>query len=678
MENGTGDQHIATIGDQNMLLKTAKVGPFRSINEEQEVAIDEKVTVLVGMNEAGKTVFLKAIEKSADALGLAVFDPVEDYPRKDLPTYLRTHKTKPAAVTHLRYLLTDDEVNEINEIYHTSIPLGFSFSVAHRYDNSSSISLDVDEKPAISALISDSKLSADARSALRTAESIREIPGILSSVSLTDEDKKFVTQLETRIEHTRWPSIIKSELWNFLKKKMPKCLYFGDYELLPSKTNLKDLSQRLESSKNDSTRLKSEHRSVLALLRMADISLADFADPSGYESLKAKLEGVSINLTDQIMEFWKQNEDLEVEVDIRSDDKDESPYCNGPNLYLRIKNRRHRGVSTPFRQRSRGFIWFFSFLVWFDSVQHQLTVTDNNTERPLILLLDEPGLSLHALAQYDFLRYIDKLSEKHQIIYTTHSPFMVHADRLAQIRMVEDRQKIGTVIFDTLDGTDARTIFPLQAALGWTIAQSLFISERNLVVEGPSELLYLRSISAILDGQGRTGLRGDITIVPAGGLDKLVTFIALLGANGLKLSVLHDYRGFPEQKLQDLAKQKLINAKSILNASQFRDVENLGTARQASDIEDLLDEEMYLDCFNRAFAKQLNGRQLTPGDLPFGDRIVSRLEKYLDSAKIQLRPSGGFNHLAVASQFSSYPPASLPENTVKRFETLFRTINSLF
>jgi hypothetical protein len=355
----------------------------------------------------------------------------------------------------------------------------------------------------------------------------------------------------------------------WLKLRIPKFLYFGEYELLPSKMNLAELAQRDEQAKSNPKLLESEHRAVLALLRMADISIADFTKPGGYEALKAKIEGVSISLTDQIMEFWKQNEDLEVEVDIKPDPEDSAPYNNGPHLYLRIKNRRHRGVSTPFRQRSRGFIWFFSFLVWFDSVQHQLEAAGEREDRDLILLLDEPGLSLHALAQADFLRYIDELAKKHQVLYTTHSPFMVHSDRLEQVRVVEDQQKVGTVISDNVSGSDPRTIFPLQAALGWTIAQNLFISERNLLVEGPSDLIYLKAVSAMLEARGKTGLREDVTIVPAGGLDKVVTFVALLGANGLKLAVLHDYRGAPEQKLMDLVKQKMIAPKAVLNASHF-------------------------------------------------------------------------------------------------------------
>jgi len=296
----------------------------------------------------------------------------------------------------------------------------------------------------------------------------------------------------------------------------------------------------------------------------------------------------------------------------------------------------------------------------------------------LILLLDEPGLSLHALAQRDFLHYIDQLAEKHQVLYSTHSPFMLHSDRLNQVRVVEDREKVGTVISDNLQGADPRTIFPLQAALGWTIAQNLFISERNLIVEGPSELVYLRVAGSILEGVGRTGLRDDVTLVPAGGLDKVVTFVALLGASGLKLGVLHDYRGSPEQKLVDLVRQKMISPKAVLNVSQFRDLSSLGANGKASDVEDLLPVAMYVDYFNTTFSKQLNGIRVVESDLPPGDRIVDRIERHLSAKGIQTRPSGGFNHYLVASNFGSSPPATLDSDTLARFEALFKAVNSIY
>jgi hypothetical protein len=633
------------------------------------------------MNEAGKTVFLQALTRSRDALALAKFDHVEDYPRKDLTAYLKIQASKPAQATTLTYRLSDDEVNQVNKPLHTTLPQGFSFSTTHNYDNTLTVGITVDERPVVDALASIPELSSDARAAIKAAQTLRAIPDSLKNVELTDKDKSLLTSLQARIGKTdkaeTWESVIESEVWQWLRPRIPGFLYFGEYEVLQSKINLQDLATRVEQAKTDPKVLKPEHRGALALLRMADISVDDFAKAGGYEPLKAKIEAVSITLTDQIMAFWKQNEDLEVEVDIKPDLADEAPFNQGPNLYLRIKNRRHRGVSTPFRQRSRGFIWFFSFLVWFDSVQHQLDKEQQSAERNLILLLDEPGLSLHALAQQDFLRYIDDLADRHQVIYTTHSPFMVHSDRLAQVRTVEDQPKIGTVISEDVSGSDPRTIFPLQAALGYTIAQNLFISERNLLVEGPSELVYLQALSSSLEGLKGTSLRADVTIVPTGGLDKVVTFIALLGASGLKLAVLYDYKGAADQKITDVVKQKMISERAVLNASQFRNLTKIGTSGPPTDIEDLFTPQTYLDLFNATFRSQLGAVVVVEKDLPGGDRIVERLRRYLVERATQLRPSGGFNHYLVAAHFASNPP-KLDNDTLARFGALFKAVNELF
>ena len=659
-----------------MILVSAKIGPFRSMNTVQTIELDPKVTVFVGMNEAGKTVVLKALEKSADALQQEGFDVVEDYPRKDLTSYQKQHKTEPAAATVLTYSLDDDEIAAINAKFGTSIPSGFTFSVTHKYDGKRAIGVSVDEGPVVAAIAQ--SLSTDAAAALSGVKSLREIPTKLVGVELTASDTAVLDALTARINATTWPKIIEHEVWLLLDSSTPKFLYLRDYDLLPGKMNLAELAQRVEQAKSDPKALHPKHRSVLALLRMADVAVTDFATPGSYEELKAKIEGVSINLTDQVMEFWKQNEDLEVEVDIKADATDEAPYNNGSNLYLRIKNRRHRGVSTPFDQRSRGFIWFFSFLVWFDSVQHQLDPSGKTAGKRLILLLDEPGLALHALAQADFLRYIDRLAADHQVLYTTHSPFMVNSDRLHQVRLVEDRKVEGTVVSENLMGADQRTIFPLQAALGWTIAQNLFISERNLLVEGPSELNYLQAVSALLETDGGGGLRDDVTIVPTGGLDNLATFVSLLNASGLQLAVLHDYKGSPEQKLTGLVKDKLLSGKALFNASQFRDLANLGASGQPSDIEDLLPVGTYLSYFNAAFAKQLAGAAVTEADLPPGDRVIVRIEQSLKAKGITLRPSGGFNHFLPSSRFSSAPPQSLDADTAARFRALFVAVNGIF
>lgn len=654
-----------------MQLTSAEIGPFRSINTTQSLSVDPAVTVLVGMNEAGKTVLLKALHKAVDALAQDSFNPIEDYPRRDLSAYLKIHATEPAAAIVLNYELSEAEVQAINKKLGLSLNAGHKLSVTHKYDNNRTIRISVDRTAFAKSLAKG--FSTDATQALKDCTDVRQFPQALSGVSLTEADQAALNAINTRIAATKWDDVASWEAWQAVSNAIPKFLYFSDYDLLPGKMNLTDLASRVEQGKTDPKHLKPSHRSVLALLRMADVSIADLSNPGGYEELKAKIEAVSISLTDQVMEFWKQNEDLEVEVDIKPDPADEPPFNSGPNLYLRIKNRRHRGVSTPFDQRSRGFIWFFSFLVWFDSVQHQLDPSGKSAGKKLILLLDEPGLALHALAQADFLRYIDQLAKDHQVLYTTHSPFMINSDRLHQVRVVDDQPKVGTIVGENLAGSDSRTIFPLQAALGWTVAQNLFISKRNLLVEGPSELLYLQTVSGLLEQLGEAGLRQDITIVPTGGLDNLATFIALLGASGLKLAVLHDYKGSPEQKLAALVKDKLMVAKSLFHVGQFRDD---SAPHRASDIEDLFPVATYLSYFCLTFEKQLGGASILETDLPPGDRVVQRLGQYIKSKGLSLRPTGGFNHYLVASRFATSPPATLDTDTTTKFKALFAAINA--
>ncbi|WP_426101279.1 AAA family ATPase [Pseudomonas sp. PSPC3-3] len=664
-----------------MILISAQVGPFRSINTIQNVEIDQDVTVLVGMNEAGKTVFLKALHKSQDALGKEKFNPTDDYPRKDYTSYMKRHAENPEAATRLTYKLKKEEVDQINKQLKTDIQPDFTFSVSHSYDNKKTIELNVDEAPVVQALALTVGLSSDAAAKIKKCKTLRQALSELKEIDANEADSTFLTVLEARASATEWESVVQYETWNFLSSRLPKFLYFSDYDLLPGKLNLKDLASRVANAKADPSnankQIQSKHQAVLALLRMADVDMDDFSGSTGYEELKAKVEAVSISLTDQVLEFWKQNEDLEVEVDIRSDANDEAPFNDGPNLYLRIKNRRHRGVTTPFDQRSRGFIWFFSFLVWFDSVQQQVDPSGAPKHSQLVLLLDEPGLALHALAQADFLRYIDNLAKDHQVIYTTHSPFMVNSNRLHQVRVVEDKSPGGTIVSDNLSGSDARTIFPLQAALGWSVAQNLFIASKNLLVEGPSELAYLLTASALLEACGEESLSSDVTIVPVGGLSNVATFVSLLGANGLEVAVLHDFSGKPEQKLDGLIQQKLLAKKSVFNVSQFRDASKFGQNTVPSDIEDLLPIGLYLEYFNKAYIKELKGVPVLESELPESDRIVHRIERALEAREIKVRPSGGFNHYAVAAAFSTAPPETLDEATRLRFGALFKSINDV-
>ena len=428
----------------------------------------------------------------------------------------------------------------------------------------------------------------------------------------------------------------------------------------------------------DSNTTSQQDEGVLGLLQLAGIDLEELLKNEGYESGRANLEAISIQITDQIFQYWTQNKQLEVLFDIADDPQETTPFNNGKNLYIRIKNNKHR-VTLPFDQRSKGFIWFFSFMVWFQSIQERI-----GTDRDLILLLDEPGLNLHALAQKDLLRYIDNLATSHQIIFSTHSPFMVDSSNLEAVRVVEDKDIVGTKISGELQDSDQKSLFPLQAALGYTIAQNLFIGSKNLLIEGPADLLYLQFMSRILEEDQKKGCSEDIVLVPTGGVDKIATFVALLGANDLKIVVLHDFKGSPEQRLEDLVRQKLIETKKVIHYAEFRSTpkptKGISDNLKATDIEDLFPTAFYLNAFNKTYSKELSGLQIQESDLPQGERVIQRIKQWLTLKKITLRKDGDFNHYRVANTFITLGLDSkkFGSEDLKTFENLISKVNSLF
>lgn len=656
--------------ETNLLtLIKAQVWKYKSIEDSTPVDIAEDVTVLVGKNESGKTAFLEAIHKALP-LAKVNYDPVFDYPRKDWTRYKPQHDAKNyERVVQLTFRIEEALADKINaEVFGGAkiVSADATFQRNTTIGNTHTVGFAIDQKAALAAL----------RKPLSDLEHVDDVFGesatlsdVLASIEALElpADNKLATfatqwrqrqQPEGKQPEGKW-ELVTGHVWKtYVAPALPKFLYFDDYKLLEGKINLQALKGRV-----DNKQLEEADETALGLIELAGTSLQELTSDEGYENAKAKLEAIGANITDKIFEFWKQNQELDVEFDLKADPKDKPPFNAGINLYIRIKNRRHR-VTVPFDQRSKGFIWFFSFLVWFDAVQSR-----TETEDSLILLLDEPGLNLHALAQADFLSYIRDLSTKHQIIYTTHSPFMVDSERLVDVRVVEDRTKEGTKVTSELAGSSNESVFPLQAALGYSIAQNLFIAKQNVLVEGPADLILLQHMSTLLEASGKQGL-GDAILVPVGGLDKLATFVALLGSNKLQLAVLHDRASSPHQKLEDLVRQKLIERKRVLDFSMFIDPQ-----ASEADIEDLVPQAAYIEAFNAAYAKELKGTTLKAKEIGKEPRIVTRIDKWLAAKGIELLKDGGFNHYRVAQALlqslkaDSFKPAEL-----ERFERLFARI----
>ncbi len=649
-----------------LTLVKAQVWKYKSIEDSTPVTLADDVTVLVGKNESGKTAFLEALNKSLP-LGAVKYDYVADYPRKDLVRYRPQHEAKNyQKVVQLTFRIGKVLADKVNkEVFGGAeiVAAGSTFTRDTTIANTNTIGFHIDQRAALAALQKPLGDLEHKDEVFTGAATLADVLTKIEGLSLAADSKlaTFAALWRSRaIKPNGW-GLVDCHIWQtYLSSALPKFLYFDDYKLLEGKINLPTLQQR-EAAK----RLTDADETAQGLLQLAGTTLQELMSDEGYETAKAKLEAIGLNITQKVFEFWKQNQDLDVEFDLKSDSKDVAPYNSGVNLYIRIKNRRH-GVTVPFDQRSKGFIWFFSFLVWFDAVQSRAATDD-----ALILLLDEPGLNLHALAQADFLVYIRELSKQHQIIYTTHSPFMVDSSRLDDVRVVEDRVKEGTKITSDLAGSSDESLFPLQAALGYSIAQNLFIAKKNILVEGPADLILLQHMGALLEAGGRQGL-GDAILVPVGGLDKLVTFVALLGSNKLKLVVLHDRAGTPHQKLEDLIRQKLIERKRVLDFSMFLD-----PVPAEADIEDLLPASAYIAAFNQAYAKELSGITLTAAELGAQPRMIERINHWLKAKGITLLKDGGFNHYRVAQAvLPALTVAALQPAELTRFERLFDRVHS--
>ena len=229
-----------------------------------------------------------------------------------------------------------------------------------------------------------------------------------------------------------------------------------------------------------------------------------------------------------------------------------------------------------------------------------------------------------------------------------------------------DEEKGTKVITDILDARPD-SLFPLQGALGYEIHQTLFIGPNNLVVEGASDLLYIQTVSAILQRRGEEGLSPEWTITPVGGAGNVPTFVALIGAQEhLNLAVLIDYRRRQRQAVENLYKMRLLRRRNVLTFADF-------AVGDEADIEDMLDPEFYLKLLNSEF-----GSCVSLADLPQGGRILGRIESFLDRNPL---PNGaGFNHYRPARYFAEnigLLEDKLSEPCLDRFRKAFGNLNAL-
>ena len=208
--------------------------------------------------------------------------------------------------------------------------------------------------------------------------------------------------------------------------------------------------------------------------------------------------------------FWVQDRDFSIKVSPRDVD-----------LVFTIQDR--TGTEYTFAERSHGLKYFLSYLI-------QAQTREPSPDRSEILLMDEPDAFLSAEAQQDLLKIFDGFADPEgdarpiQVVYVTHSPFLLDKNRAERIRVLQKgRASEGTRV---IRNASRNHYEPLRSAFGAFVGETAFIGSCNLLVEGAADQILLAGASRFIRAQSGGG-RSDsldlnrIVIVPCGSASQM-------------------------------------------------------------------------------------------------------------------------------------------------------------
>lgn len=633
-----------------MRLNKAQVTNYRSIRDSEEFEIEPSKTILVGPNEAGKTAILRALQQINSPSDVAKFNPLRDYPRASYND-ITTGKVDPTktnvAVAHFR--LEDSDKEAIPEEFHDCI-----YVVGRRLDNEAwhqlegkpDLSTYKEIKNDLTRLAShmDANVAAPAEEAAppkKPSEELAELIKPLTDSSLIDAEcgkaidgwlTKHLAKVDednekevTRLEHLqsvcqRQKAIDK--VLEILWKRLPIFVLFSNYFRVKPSVHLGHLAQRLETGVLDDDQYDYGNECLLRLLGFTARELSNLgkateppaSDPKALQDYKDQLDtrtyqlnAAGVRLTEEIRSVWNPNPDRADADTLR---------ITADGQYLKVVVVDSLGVEIELDQRSEGFQWLVSFFVVFfaESV---------GKHENAILLLDEPGLSLHGLKQRDFRDTISRLANTNQTIYSTHSPFLVGPDELDIVRVVEmtDR-KVGTKVHTKVIADDPAALLPLQEALGYDLAQSLFTQKRNLLLEGLTDFWYVEATADLLRASDIANLNEKIAMVPANKASKVVYFATILHAHHLKVAALLD-----SDTAGDQAAQQDLLVHTLGNKNILRTLDAYKGPVKRPEIEDLLRDTLVVIAKD-ALGWDIEKASATAPDRPITDIFQAEVAEF--------------------------------------------------
>lgn len=659
-----------------MRLESFRVQNYRSINDSGEIAVS-RITALLGRNESGKSNLLRALHSLNPIEGFEALSPIKDFPR-----HRRLEEcTDDTPVLSTTWVLDDDDKEALLKVLPratdvTKATVGRSYqgktrvvsfaelkaipfdeadvkskvkkvaasvrAVAQRQETPATLEAAVDS---FETAVSITKVretwatqSMAAAKALRTA-----LAG--ADAELSEKQEEVLSELEELAKEIAGDKDALQEAQNWVVGAIPKFIYVDEYPELDGHQDIAACIQR--KSENQRTDSDKNFEKLCKVAGLKPEALQKLLDQNDHETRNQLANRASAVVTTEIKRLWK---DRALKIRFNLDGRYLETLISDPTATY--------DVEVNLSDRSRGFQWFFAFYITFSAD------TDGGHAENAVLLLDEPGLYLHAKSQSDLLRHFED-DFSNQILYSTHSPFMVPTHALDSVRTVNIAEDAGTTVTNDPTG-DARTLFPLQAALGYDLAQSLFVGPNNLVVEGVTDFWIISVVNAYMSEKGRSVLSPELTLTPAGGAQKVSYMVALLTSESLNVLVLLDTERDSKATKDELLKAKLIRDQNVVFVS-----EAFTSPPNEADIEDLLDPAVYEALVRESYSTELEGNTLKlNANIP---RIAKRVELGLSELGISFHKTRPTRLLL--KKMASEPEKMLPVQSLDRFEALFALIN---
>lgn len=703
-----------------MKLKRFRATHFRSIDDSGWVDCDD-VTTLVGVNEAGKSNLLLALWKLNPVKGGEI-NPTSDLPRSLYSEY--RERLSELSFISAEFVLSkeildeisDDTGIDVNELSVVSVSRDYSGEYNVQFPQNSStvkkiysqyISTIIEEL--IIKIDKDSLLdeSIDALIKENIIDEIRLLNQNLNdkSVSFYEIDELLVQIIKVQEANPYFKSYFDTCISNLKEKskyavykvssfpqfnkliikKIPGFVYYANYGNLDSEIYLPHVIDNLKRiDLTGSAEAKARTLRVLfefvgldpeeilelglepsEILRQKGENREPNLEEISEVSEKKKereilLQSASTQLTRKFKDWWKQGE-----YRFRLD-------ADGSHFRIWVSDNQ-RPDEVELEGRSTGLQWFLSFYLVF-------LVESKEAHEGAILLLDEAGLHLHPLAQKDLIIFFENLSRQNQVIHTTHSPFLIDMNHIDRAKSVYVDDQGYTVSSSDLRANErnkkqSRSVYAVYSALGLTTSEVLFQGCKLIIVEGPSDQIYLHAIKIILINLQSISPSRELMFIPSGGVKGIQPISSILSGTSNELPIVFIDSDKPGQDFKDKLIKNLYS-ECLNKIIEVKDITGIDLA----EVEDLIPIEYMDKGISRIFKEieqeeNFSFSESYDANLP----IVPQIENLAKQFSIELEKGWKVELAKLAKKRLLYKNSSktINKNVIIRWKKLFEKFISI-